>query len=109
MILVTGHVFASEATRDEMHRISLEHVHRSRGEPGCIEHGVYVDAENPLKLHFFERWADEAALRAHFAVPESRAFAKRLRALAADPARCPCSAAGEDARAGSDKFGVFRM
>ncbi len=85
MILVTGHVIASEATLDEMLRISLEHVHRSRAEPGCIEHGVYVDAENPLKLHFFERWADAAAIRAHFAVPESRAFAKRLRALAADP------------------------
>jgi quinol monooxygenase YgiN len=85
MVLVTGHVIASEANREEMLRISLEHVHRSRAEPGCIEHGVTVDPENPLKLHFFEHWADEAALRAHFAVPESRAFAKRLRALAADP------------------------
>ncbi|MEI9993886.1 MAG: putative quinol monooxygenase [Rhizomicrobium sp.] len=85
MIVVAGHVFASEASRAEMLRLSLEHVHRSRGEPGCLEHGVYVDAENPLKLHFFERWADEAAIRAHFAVRESRAFAKRLRELAADP------------------------
>lgn len=84
-IIVTGHVIASEANREEMLRISLEHVHRSRGEPGCIEHGVYVDAENPLKLHFFERWADEAALGAHFALPASREFAKRLRALADDP------------------------
>ena len=84
MILVTGHVVASDATRDEMLRISLEHVHRSRAEPGCVEHGVYVDPENPLKLHFFERWTDEAALKAHFAVPASRAFFKRLRDLAAD-------------------------
>ncbi len=85
MIVVVGFVIASEAHRAEMLRIALEHVHRSRAEPGCIEHGVYVDAENPLKLHFFERWADAAAIRVHFAVPESRAFAKRLRALAADP------------------------
>ncbi|HJW41569.1 MAG TPA: putative quinol monooxygenase [Rhizomicrobium sp.] len=87
MIIVAGHVTASPATLDEMLRISLEHVRRSRAEPGCIEHGVYVDAENPLKLHFFERWADEAAIRAHFAVPESRAFAKKLRTLAADPGK----------------------
>lgn len=87
MIVVTGYVIASDDTRAEMLRISLAHVHRSRAEPGCIEHGVYVDAENPLKLHFFERWADEAAIRSHFAVPESRAFAKRLRELAADPGR----------------------
>jgi len=85
MIVVTGFVVAARDTLAEMLRISLEHVHRSRAEPGCIEHGVYVDAENPLKLHFFERWADAAAIRVHFAVPESRAFAKRLRALAADP------------------------
>jgi quinol monooxygenase YgiN len=84
MIVVTGHVIASEANRAEMLRIALEHVHRSRAEPGCVEHGVYVDAENPLKLHFFERWADLDAIRAHFAVPGSRTFAKQLRALAAD-------------------------
>jgi len=85
MIVVAGYVIASEASRAEMLRISLEHVHRSRAEPGCIEHGVYADAENPLKLHFYERWADLAAIKAHFAVPQSRAFARQLRALAADP------------------------
>jgi quinol monooxygenase YgiN len=85
MIVVTGYVVASEETRAELLRIGLEHVHRSRREPGCIEHGIYADAENPLKLHFFERWADLAAIKQHFAVPESRAFAKQLRAMAADP------------------------
>ncbi|MEI9888140.1 MAG: putative quinol monooxygenase [Rhizomicrobium sp.] len=84
MIVVAGFAIAAPATFEEMRCIAIEHVHRSRAEPGCIEHGVYIDAENPLKLHFFERWADAAAIRAHFAVPESRAFAKRLRALAAD-------------------------
>jgi len=85
MIIVAGYVVASETNRAEMLRISLEHVHRSRLEPGCVEHGVYVDAEKPLKLHFSERWTDLAAIKAHFAGPESRAFAKQLRALAADP------------------------
>jgi quinol monooxygenase YgiN len=85
MIVVAGYVIATEENRAEMLRIGLEHTHRSRKEPGCIEHGVYVDAENPLKLHFFERWADEAAILAHFAVPESRAFAKAIRKMAADP------------------------
>src|SRR6201985_950560 len=70
MIIVTGHVIASPESREEMLRISLEHVHRSRLEPGCIEHGVYFDAENPLKLHFYERWADLAAIKTHFPVPE---------------------------------------
>ena len=31
-----------------------------------------------MRLFFFEQWADEAALRAHFAVEGSKAFLKSL-------------------------------
>lgn len=81
MIIVTGSVLARQETFDEVLRLSIEHVERSRLEPGCISHDVHVDCQNPLKLFFFERWADEAALRAHFAVPDSRAFVKALKAI----------------------------
>jgi quinol monooxygenase YgiN len=67
---------------DEVRRLSLEHVHRSRKEPGCISHAVHVDCENPLRLVFFEQWADRAALLAHFAVPASRDFVRALQPLA---------------------------
>lgn len=87
MIVVAGYVIATEENRAAMLRIGLEHTHRSRLEDGCIEHGIYVDAENPLKLHFFERWADEAAILKHFAVPESRVFAKAIRQMAGDPGK----------------------
>ena len=56
----------------------LAHVERSRTEPGCISHDVHVDCQNPMRLFFFEQWADEAALRAHFAVEGSKAFVKSL-------------------------------
>jgi quinol monooxygenase YgiN len=84
MILVTGSVTARPETLDEVLKLSLEHVHRSRTEPGCISHAVHVDAENPLRLVFVERWADRGALLAHFAVPASRAFVKTLQSLAAE-------------------------
>ena len=84
MIVVTGSVTAREDSFDEVRRLSLEHVHRSRLEPGCISHAVHVDCENPLRLVFFEQWADRAALLNHFAVPASRAFVKSLYSLAAD-------------------------
>ena len=54
----------------------------SRTEPGCISHAVHVDCENPLRLVFFEQWADRAALLAHFAVPASRDFVRSLQARA---------------------------
>ena len=85
MILVTGRVTAKPETFDEMLRVCREHVRRSRMEPGCISHDVSIDAGDPHTLHFIERWADAAALKAHFRVPESRAMWRRLQELAADP------------------------
>jgi quinol monooxygenase YgiN len=83
MIVVTGSVTARADSFDEVRKLSLEHVHRSRTEPGCISHAVNVDCENPLRLVFFEQWTDRAALLAHFAVPASRDFVKALQSLAA--------------------------
>lgn len=83
MIVVTGSVTARPETFEEVRRLSLEHVHRSRAEPGCISHAVHVDCDNPLRLVFFEQWADRAALAAHFAVPASRNFVRALQPLAA--------------------------
>jgi quinol monooxygenase YgiN len=83
MIVVTGSVTARQDSFAEIRQLSLEHVRRSRDEPGCISHAVHVDCENPLRLVFFEQWADRDALLAHFAVPASREFVKSLQALAA--------------------------
>ena len=79
MIMVTASILAREDSFDEVLRLSLERVERSRREPGCVSHDVHVDCQNPLRLFFFERWADEPALRAHFAVPASRQFVKSLK------------------------------
>jgi quinol monooxygenase YgiN len=85
MIVVTGSVTARQDSFEEARRLSLEHVHRSRTEPGCISHAVHIDCENPLRLVFIEQWADRAALAAHFAVPASRNFVRALGSLAAGP------------------------
>jgi len=85
MILVTGRVTAKADTFDEMLRVSREHVHRSRKEPGCISHHVSIDADDPLTLQFVERWEDAAALKVHFRVKESQIMWKALQSLAADP------------------------
>jgi quinol monooxygenase YgiN len=85
MIVVTGSVTTRQDTFEEARRLSLEHVHRSRSEPGCISHSVHVDCENPLRLAFIEQWADRAALPVHFAVPASRDFVRALGTLVASP------------------------
>src|ERR1700681_1695205 len=82
MIVVTGSVTTRQDSFNEARRLSLEHVHRSRREQGCISHAVHIDCENPLRLVFIEQWADRATLAAHFAVPASRNFVAALGSLA---------------------------
>ena len=85
MIVVLGSVLIRDGSVADALIASQEHVERSRGEPGCLEHGVSIDAQVPNRLVFVERWASMEALRAHFAVPASHAFVKSLVALAAQP------------------------
>jgi quinol monooxygenase YgiN len=84
MLIVTGGLVGRQESFEELRAQALEHVRRSRGEPGCLSHSVHVDCENPLRLVFVEEWESREALLAHFAVPESRGFVKSARALAAE-------------------------
>ena len=84
MIVVTGSIRAKAEHADEVERLAIEHVERSRTEPGCLLHSVHRDVEEPDRLVFLEHWADLEALRAHFAVPASTAFAREVAALAVD-------------------------
>ncbi len=84
MIVITGSLVAAPATFNELFEISLEHVARSRREPGCRLHSVHVDAENGLRLVFLEHWEDRASVLTHFAQPEAKAFVARVRELAAE-------------------------
>lgn len=85
MIVVLGSVVAREGSVPRALALSLEHVARSRAEPGCISHAVHRDAENPQRLVFVEHWASQEALWQHFKVPASRIFAKAMGELATEP------------------------
>jgi quinol monooxygenase YgiN len=84
MLIVTGSLVARQDSFEELRAQALEHVRRSRGEPGCLSHAVHIDCENPLRLVFVEKWESREALLAHFAVPESRGFVKSARTLAVE-------------------------
>lgn len=84
MILVHATVSVAPADLAEALRLSLEHVARSRAEPGCLAHGVHQDGEDPCRLVFVEKWESAEALWQHFRVPESRRFSKALAGLASE-------------------------
>jgi quinol monooxygenase YgiN len=85
MIIVTGTLHARPEALAEVLALSRAHVARSRAEPGCLEHGVAIDADDPMRLVFFERWADRDAIGAHLRLPESRGFGKAVAALVDQP------------------------
>jgi quinol monooxygenase YgiN len=97
MMIVTGSIVARPETFDELLAASLEHVRRSRDEPGCISHAVHRDVEDDHRLVFFERWADRASLDDHFRVPASADFVRTVTRLAAQP---PTMAIYEATRSG---------
>ena len=98
MIIVTGTLHARPETLAEVLALSREHVLRSRAEAGCIEHGVSVDVDDPLRLVFFERWVDPAAIGAHLKLPASREFGKQVGALVDQPPTLSIFEASELAR-----------
>ena len=85
MIIVTGSIRSQPEHLDELLSISLEHVHRSRTEPGCLVHSVHRDVEDASCVVFLEHWQDRESLAAHFGVPASRQFVKAAAVLAAAP------------------------
>jgi quinol monooxygenase YgiN len=85
MVIVWGSIEAIADKLDDVVQLSLEHVRRSRNEPGCISHSVQADLEHRNRLIFFEEWEDMAALQTHFKVPESGNFVSSVSKLAVGP------------------------
>ena len=87
MLIVTGSITARADGFEPLIEAAQAHVERSRAEPGCIEHGCSLDADNPLRIVFFERWEDMAALETHFAQAGTRELlaAVRTHAAGAEP------------------------
>ena len=69
MIIVEGTV-RIEPARLEAARPAMEKmVMASRAEAGCIDYAYAVDLLDPGLVRVSERWADRAALKAHFESP----------------------------------------
>ena len=82
MFIITGSTIIRPEQRAQALALGVEHSARSRAEPGCIAHNCHIDAEDANRIVFVEEWADMAAVKVHFAVPESGAFVRQLGAMA---------------------------
>lgn len=58
----------------------------SRAEPGNTSYTLYQDPYDKTVFFFFEEWKNQAAIDFHFATPHFKAFAGKLKDMAAGPA-----------------------
>ena len=66
MIVIEGSVRIPEGKLDEARPAMEAMIRASRAEPGCIDYTYAVDVMDPCLIRVIERWADAAALAAHF-------------------------------------------
>ena len=78
MIIITGSAVIHPEHFAEAVALGVEHSARSRAEPGCIAHNCHVDAEDASRIVIVEQWTDMAAVKAHFAVPATSEFVRKL-------------------------------
>jgi quinol monooxygenase YgiN len=83
MILVTGAVRIDLAQREAAIGLAVWMQQRTRTEPGCLEYTFALDLEDSALVHVTERWADQAALEAHFRTEHMRQFNAQLPAYLA--------------------------
>ena len=79
MIIVEGWVRLDSQHIEALRGAAAEMMRATKAaEPGCLEYAFAQDLAEPGLLRVIERWADEAALAAHFATPHMAAFNQSL-------------------------------
>ena len=74
MIVVVGRVTTDAERRARLLEIGQAVAAASRHEPGCITYRIYEDTEVENDFVFVEEWADDAALKQHFATDHIAEF-----------------------------------
>ena len=92
MIHVVAVVTAKPGKRDEILTHFRANVPAVASEPGCIEYGAAIDAENALPFQtkwgpdtflVIEKWESMDSLKAHAAAPHMAAYGEKTKPLIA--------------------------
>ena len=81
MIIVTGVIELDPEDVWPAMTAAARMVAATEEEPGCLTYRFYQDISNQQRFRVYEEWADEAALKAHFAAPHMAEFRSKLKKL----------------------------
>jgi quinol monooxygenase YgiN len=74
MIIVQGTATVDPAAIDALVAAAATMMAETRKERGCLHYSLAIEDADRGIMSISERWADEAALKAHFAAPHMAAF-----------------------------------
>jgi quinol monooxygenase YgiN len=83
MIVLAAKITAKAERRGELTALAASMLAPSRAENGCISYTFYAQQPGDDEFLFFEEWADQAALDAHFQTPHFLNFMQKVPELIA--------------------------
>ena len=94
MKIITAQLCVAPEHWEEARQLAESHSRTSRSEPGCLSHDWFP---HPSEAHtiFFEQWASQAAIDAHFAEPHSARLVEAFRGWARSPLKLRILDVGE--------------
>lgn len=78
MIVLAAKFSGKPERRSEILRLAAIVAKPSRAEAGCITYNFYEQQPSDSEFLFFEEWADQAALDAHFQTPHFKEFMEQF-------------------------------
>jgi quinol monooxygenase YgiN len=78
MIVLAAKFTGKPERRSEILRLAATVAPPSRAEAGCITYNFYEQQPSASEFLFFEEWADQAALDAHFQTLHFKNFMKEF-------------------------------
>jgi quinol monooxygenase YgiN len=78
MIVLAAKLTGKPGRRDDILRLAGAVAPPSRAEGGCLTYNFYEQQPAGNQFLFFEEWANQAALDAHFQTPHFNDFVKAI-------------------------------
>ncbi len=78
MLIIEGWLHFAPGEIDKFGEAAKQMVEATRQEEGCLHYAFARDMNDPDIIRISERWADDAALEAHFQSPHMAAFGAGL-------------------------------
>jgi quinol monooxygenase YgiN len=72
-VYVVARFLAKEDKVEELKAALESLVEPTRKEEGCISYQIFQNNNNPAEFTFFEEWASQDAINAHFTTPHVQA------------------------------------